>query len=68
MSAKRLYLGAAQIVSAAHVAIASNQLQASPPSNLWLDIFLRCRRIPEWIAVAQWTRLRRPCRRAEWWH
>jgi hypothetical protein len=67
MSAKLLRSGAAPMIPADHVAIASSGLQARPHSNRWPEIFFRQRRDPEWIAAAQWTRLRLPCRREEWW-
>jgi hypothetical protein len=67
MSAKLLRSGAAQLVATAHIAIASSGLKARSHSHLWPEIFFRRREVPAWIAVAQWTRLRLPCRRAEWW-
>jgi len=67
MSAKLLRSGAEQLVAADHVAIASSVLKARPYSNRWPEIFFRQRDVPGWIAAAQWTRLRLPCRRAEWW-
>lgn len=67
MSAKLFRSGADQVVAANHIAIASSVLKARPRSNRWPDIFFRRREVPEWIAAAQWTRLRLPCRRAESW-
>lgn len=67
MSAKLSRTGEETFVARNHIALERIVLQERRDSNRWADGFGMGRKPGGWMAPAQWTRLRLPCRRAEWW-
>ena len=55
------------MIARSHIALGSIIFQERTPSNRWADVFGTRQKSLGGIAAAQWTRLRLPCRRAEWW-